>query len=50
MYKKIKKIAHENNYKVEKIHDSYYVNNIIIEIIQGECIRVNGHIVELKYL
>ena len=50
VYKKIKKIAEENNYKIKKIDDSYIVNDINVRIIEGKVIKANGKIVRLSEL
>lgn len=48
VYKKIKKIAEENNYKIKKSDDSYIVNGINVRIIEGKVIKANGKIVRLS--
>lgn len=50
VYKKLKSIAASKGYTIRKENDKYYLNNNIIEIVEGRAIRVNGHISSLKGL
>lgn len=50
VYKKLKNIAKEKQWKIRKENDKYIVNNNIVEIVNENRIRVNGKFCLLKNL
>lgn len=50
VYKKLKNVAKEKQWKIRKENDKYIVNNNVIEILDENKIRVNGKFYLLKNL
>lgn len=48
VYKKLKAIASDNNWKIRKEYDRYIINNSEIEVVEGIKVRVNGKFVSFK--
>lgn len=50
VYKKLKNLAKEKQWKIRKENDKYIVNNNVVEILDENKIRVNGKFCLLKNL
>lgn len=50
VYKKLKNVAKENQWKIRKENDKYMVNNNVVEIVNENRIKVNGQFCLLKNL
>lgn len=48
LYKRLKAMANENNLNIRKESDRYIINRNVVEIIEGEIIRVNGKKIKIR--